>query len=60
MIFHGWLGKIEGFFAMDEVKLIEMASCDGVHIGRLESSSECDVAYLRLVDFAQVVFDLGG
>jgi len=54
------LGKIEGFFAMDEVKLIEMASCDGVHIGRLESSSECDVAYLRLVDFAQVVFDLGG
>lgn len=25
---HGWLGQLEGFFGMDEIRLIKMASCD--------------------------------
>lgn len=52
LISHGWLGQLEGFFGMEEMKLIEMASSDGLDIGRLESSSDRDVAYLRLVGFA--------
>ena len=35
MSFHGCLGQIKGFFGMDEIRLIEMASCDGLDIGKL-------------------------
>ena len=45
---------------VDEIRLIKMASCDGLQVGKLESSSDRDVAYLRLEGFARVVFDLGG
>ena len=45
---------------MDEMRLIEMDSCDGLDIGRLESSSDCDVAYSRLEGFERVLFDLEG
>ena len=45
---------------MDEMRLIEMDSCDGLDIGRLESSLDRDVAYPRLDGFARVVFDLEG
>ena len=27
---HGWLEQLEGFFSMDKIRLIEMASCDGL------------------------------
>ena len=37
MIFHGWLGQLEDCFGMDEVWLIEIASCDGLDVGRLVS-----------------------
>lgn len=57
---HEWLGQLEGFFGMDEIRLIEMASCDGMDIGKLESSLDCDVAYPRLVGFARFVFHQGG
>ena len=60
LIFDVWLGQLEGFFGMDEIWLIEMDSPDGQDIGRLESSSDRGVAYLRLVGFARVVFDPGG
>ena len=52
LIFHRWLGHLEGFFGLDEIRLIEMDSCDGLDIGRLEYSSGRDVAYPRLVRFA--------
>jgi len=52
MNFHGWLGQLKAFFGMDEINMIEMASCDGIHIGRLESSLDCNVAYLRVEVFA--------
>lgn len=57
---HGWLGQLEGFFHMDEIKLIKMASCDGLDIGILKYSSDHDIAYLRLELFSQLVFDPGG
>lgn len=57
---HGWLGQLEGYFGMYDIRLIEMASFDGLQDGRLESSSDCDVTYPRLVGFARLVFDLGG
>ena len=60
MICHGWLGQLEGFFGMDEMRLIDMDSCDGLDIGKLEYSSNSGIAYLRLVGFSLVVFDLGG
>lgn len=60
LICHGWLGQLGGFFGLDEIRLIEMDSYDGLHISRLESSSECDVSYLILEGFARVVCDLGG
>jgi len=50
----------KGFFGLDEIKLIEMASCDGLQISRLESSSDRDVSYPRLEGFARAVFDPGG
>ena len=40
--------------------MIEMDSCDGLDIERLESSSDHDVSYPILEGFAQVVFDLEG
>ena len=54
---HGWLGQLADCFGWDEIRLIEMASCDGLDIGRLESSSDRDVAYRTLVGIARVVFD---
>ena len=57
---HGWLGQLKVLFGMDEIRLIEMASCDGLDIGRLESSSDHGVAHSRLVGFSRVVFDPGG
>lgn len=42
---HGWLGQRKGFFSMNEIKLIEMASCDGQQVGKLKSSSDRGVAY---------------
>jgi len=45
---HGWLGQLEGFFGLDKIRLIKMASCDVLQISKLESSSDRDVAYLRL------------
>ena len=60
MTCHGWLGQLEGFFGLDEIRLIEMASCDGLQVRRLEYSSDRDVAYPRLEGFVRVVFDLGG
>lgn len=60
MIFHGWLGQIDDLFDMDEIRMIEIASCDGLQIGRLESSSDRDVAYRILKGYAQVVFDPRG
>ena len=33
---HGWLGKIKGFFGINEIWLINMASCDELQVGRLE------------------------
>ena len=49
---HGWLGQLEGFFGLDKIRLIKMALCDGLQIGRLESSLDHDVAYPRLEGFA--------
>ena len=60
LICHGWLGQPKDLFGMDEINMIEMDSCDGLQIGRLESSSYCDVAYPRLEGFSCVVFDPGG
>ena len=57
---HGWLGKIEGFFGMDKIKLIEMGSCDGLDIGKLESSLDHGVAYPILEGFSRVIFDPEG
>ena len=57
---HGWLGQLEDFFSMVEINMIEIASCDGLHVGMLESSLDRDVAYLRSHGFARMVFDLGG
>ena len=57
---HGWLGQLEGFFGMDKINMIEMTSCDGLQVGRLESSLDCDVAYLRLEGFARVLIDPRG
>ena len=37
--------------------MIEIASCDGLDISRVESSSDHDVAYSRLEGFVRVVFD---
>ena len=45
---------------MVEICMIEIASCDEQHVGRLLSSLESDVAYLRLEGCAHVVFDPGG
>ena len=45
---------------MDEIRMIEIDSCDGIQINRLESSSDRDVAYSRLEGFARVAFDLAG
>jgi len=59
MYFHVWLGKIKDFLGMDEINMIEMDSCVGLHIGRLESSLDHDVAYLILEGFSRVVFDPG-
>lgn len=56
---HGWLRKLEGFFGMHKVRLIEVDSSDGVHFGTVESSFDHDVAYPRLVGFAQELFDPG-
>ena len=56
---HGWLAQLKGFFGVDEIKLIEMSSCDGLDISRLEYSSDHDVAYPRLEGFARLVFDPG-
>ena len=50
LICHGRLGQLEGFFSLDEIRLIELASFDVLHIGRLESSLDRDVAYPRLED----------
>lgn len=58
LIFHGWLGQLEGFFG--QVRLIERASCDGLNIGKLESSLDPDVAYLRVEAFVCIVFDTRG
>jgi len=44
---------------MDKIRLIEMASCDGLDVGKLASSSDRDVAYPILVGFA-LVFDPRG
>lgn len=52
---HRWLGQLEEFFGM-----IKMALCDGLQIGKLESSSDRDVPYPRLDGFAQVIFYPGG
>lgn len=60
LIYNGWLGQLKGFFVLYEIRLIEMASCDGLYIGKLQSSLDHDVAYPRLEGFAQVVFDPGG
>ena len=60
LICHGQLGQLEGFFGMDEIRLIEMASCDGLQIDMLESSLDRGVANPRLVGFACGVFDPGG
>ena len=49
---HGWLGQLEDFFGLDEIRLIEMASCDGLHIDRQEASSDRSVAYPRLEGFS--------
>lgn len=49
---HGWLGQLKGEFGMDEIRLIEMDSCDGIQVGRLESSSDRDVSYPIFVGFA--------
>jgi len=53
------LRKLEGFFGMHKVRLIEVDSSDGVHFGTVESSFDHDVAYPRLVGFAQELFDPG-
>lgn len=37
---------------MDDIRLIEMASCHGLDIGMLKSSSDRDVSYPRLEGFA--------
>jgi len=49
---HGWMGQLDGFFGLDKIRLTKMASCDGLDIGRLEYSSDCDVAYSRWEGFA--------
>ena len=60
MIFHGWLGQIEGFFRKDAIRLIDLDSCVGIDICRLYFSSDHDVSYPRLERFSRVVFDLEG
>ena len=60
LIVHGWLGHLEDFFSMDEINMIENISCDGIHVGRLESSLDCDVAYQILEGFPRVIFNPGG
>ena len=49
--FHGWLGQLKDLFGMDDIKLIEMASCDRLQVGRLKSSSDHGVACLIVVGF---------
>jgi len=48
LTFHGFLGKLENLFDMDDIGLIEIASCDGMEIGILVSSLDRDVAYMRV------------
>jgi len=48
LTFHGFLGNLKDLFDMDYIGLIEIASCDGMEIGRLVSSLDHDVAYLRV------------
>ena len=60
MIFHGSLGELKDYFGMDDIGMINIASCDGLQIGSLVSSLDCDVAYPRLEGCARVVFDPGG
>lgn len=55
---HGWLGQVKGLFGMDKIRLIKMASCDVLQVGKLESSLDRNVSCPRLVGFARVVFDL--
>lgn len=57
---HGWLGQLDGFFGIDEIRLINTDSCDELDIGRLESSLDCGVTYLSSVGFSRLIFDLGG
>lgn len=52
MYYHGWLGKIEEFFGMDKINMIEIDSCDRLQVGMIESSSDHDVAYPILEGFA--------
>lgn len=40
---------------MEKIDLIDMDSCDGQHIGKLKSSSDCDTTYLILEGFSRVV-----
>lgn len=45
---------------MDEIGLINIASCDGIHIGMLVYSLDFDVANVRFEGCAHVVLDVGG
>ena len=45
---------------MDDIMMIDIASCDGLQVSKLESSSDHDLTYPRLVGFSWAIFDLGG
>ncbi len=45
---------------MEVIGIIKIASCDGLHIGRLVSPLDRYAPYLRLEGCARVVFDPGG
>jgi len=38
------LGQLESFFGREEIRLIDLASFDGLQVGRLDYSSDRDVS----------------
>lgn len=47
-ICNGNLGQLESLFGMDEIRIIEIASYDGLQIRKLVPSLHRGVAYMRL------------